>query len=250
VSAADAGDRLNWLWIGFFAATLGTGAVFGALSADGSAGFRLLPLLGAAALLALDRACGRLVPDPEALSRRQWAVVLTWYVGSLALLIPLVATYPPFGLAVYGFLPRVFIRLPLVAAVVAAALVVPALIVGQGGLSAAASAETWYASVGSGVLSVVIGVFIAAIVRQSDQRREALAALTAAQAEVAARGGGRGRRRGRLRPGRTGRPAGPGRRLRDRVAPAASPCARRVGACGERARARCHVGAAGARASG
>lgn len=69
---------------------------------------------------------------------------------------------------------------------VAAALVLPVLIIGQGGLSAAAYASTWYASVGSGVLSVLIGLFIHAIARQSEQRRQAMEALTAAQAEVAA----------------------------------------------------------------
>jgi signal transduction histidine kinase len=181
----DAGDRLDWLWTGFFVATLVLGAVISALSADGSTGFRLLPLLGVAVLLVLDRVCGRLAPDPETLGRAGLAVALVWYVASVTLLILLVEVYPPFSLAVYGFVPRIFTRLPLVPAVVAAALVLPAMILGQGGVSAAADARTWYASLGSGALSILIGVFITAIARQSAQRREALAALTAAQAEVA-----------------------------------------------------------------
>ena len=178
-------ERLEWLWTGFYAATLATGAVLGSLSDGGSFARRMLPLLGAATLLGLERLCSRLVPaDPDLATRRQIAIGLAWYGVSLALLVPLVETFPPFALAVYGFVPKIFSLLPLVASIPAAALVVPVLILGQSGLSAAEDADTWYASLGSGVLSVLVGLFIYVIAGQSEQRRRALAELTAAQAEA------------------------------------------------------------------
>jgi hypothetical protein len=47
----DAWERLGWLWSAFYATTLVIGGFFSALGADGSPGRRLLPVLGAAALL-------------------------------------------------------------------------------------------------------------------------------------------------------------------------------------------------------
>jgi signal transduction histidine kinase len=184
----DVWDRLAWLWTGFYATMLAAGALLGAAAAGGPVSRRALPLAGAVVLFGLERLVARLVGDPEQASRAGVAAGLGWYVASLALLVPLVETYPEFALAIYGFVPMVFSMLPLVAAVPAAVLVVPALFLGQEGLSAVTHAETWYASLGSGLLSVLVGFVMHAIASQSERRRQALAALTAAQAEVAAQG--------------------------------------------------------------
>jgi signal transduction histidine kinase len=182
----DAWERLGWLWSAFYAVTLGVGGFFSALYADGTAAHRLLPVAGAGALLALTHGTRRRILNPEAPTWGQLLLALGWYATSLALLVLLLEPYPQFGIAVYGFVPTVFGLLPIGWALPAGVVVVPVLLIGQGGLSAALEADTWYSSLGSGLLALVIGVFMHGIALQSDRRRQAVEALTAAQAEVAA----------------------------------------------------------------
>ncbi len=180
----DVWDRLGWLWGAFYGLMLAVAATLSATSLEGSAARRLVPVAGAVALLVLERVADRLVGPGDVVGRRALAIGLGWYAGSLALLVPLVQTSDFFGLALYGFLPRVFALLPERTGVAAAVAVVPVLLVGQGGTSVLSEPDAWASAVGSGVLSVVIGYFIFRIARQSAERRQALADLTAAQAEA------------------------------------------------------------------
>ena len=117
---------------------------------------------------------------------RDLVVAFGWYAASMGLLVLLLEPYPQFGIAVYGFVATIFTLLPVQLAIPAGVAVVPVLLIGQGGLSVALEADTWYSSLGSGLLALVVGLFMTGVARQSAQRRLAVEALTAAQAEVAA----------------------------------------------------------------
>ena len=181
----DAWERLGWLWSAFYATTLVIGAFFSALYADGSVWHRLLPVAGAVALFALSSAATRQIPDADYPRTRDIVLAFGWYAVSIVLLVLLLEPYPQFGIVVYGFVATVFTLLPVHLAVPAAVVVVPVLLIAQGGLSVALDADTWYSALGSGLLAVVVGLFMNGVARQSLQRRMAVEALTAAQTEVA-----------------------------------------------------------------
>ena len=181
----DAWERLGWLWSAFYATTLVIGAFFSALYADGPVWHRLLPVAGAVALFALSSAATRQIPDADYPGTRDIVLAFGWYAVSIVLLVLLLEPYPQFGIVVYGFVATVFTLLPVHLAVPAAVVVVPVLLIGQGGLSVALDADTWYSALGSGLLAVVVGLFMNGVARQSLQRRMAVEALTAAQTEVA-----------------------------------------------------------------
>ena len=157
----DVWDRLSWLWGAFYGLMLAVAATLSAVSLEGSAARRLVPVAGAVALLVLERVADRLVGPDDRPGGHAVAAGFGWYAASLALLIPLVQTSGFFGLALYGFLPRVFALLPERTSTVAAVAVVPVLLIGEGGTSVLTDPDAWASAVGSGVLSVVISFIMA-----------------------------------------------------------------------------------------
>ena len=166
-------DRLVWLWHGLFAATLLIPTVFALADGD-----RLLTAALAAGFASWYWLMVARHPDRW---ERPAPMVLYW-CGAIAFTVALAGQHEAYTMLLYSQYPLMFITLgwwSLVPTVVMTALV---------GWRAGA----WDAGAGAVLglittagLSAVIAMFVNAIVKQSERRREALEALAATRAELA-----------------------------------------------------------------
>lgn len=176
--ADDVDRRWDRLWDGFFLVSLAVPTVLAVLDADGPAA--AATVAGTAAALGLWHwLMAPRLPEPAAPRR-----ALVWYVGAVVGLVLLVRLDATYFMLLYGLFPQVFGRLDRWAIPGAIGL---SLAFFAGSAGHAASAGAWLLNFGTTVvMSVLIGLFVTAVTRQSDERREALRALEATRAELAA----------------------------------------------------------------
>jgi signal transduction histidine kinase len=180
VTGRDAWDRLGWLWTALFAFTLGVPTAVACLDETLSSQDRLAVVAVAAALAVLHWLV--IVRHPEWWERRLGPLAVYWAVAS-GLAVVLAALQPSFMILLYGLYPLMFLTLAwwgMVPLVGLTAMMGWAL---GGWGSGSALVTNLLATAG---LAGLIGAFITTIGRQSEQRRDALAALAATRAELAA----------------------------------------------------------------
>ncbi len=167
-------DRLVWLWHGLFAATLLIPTVFALAEADRLLTAALATAFGSWYWLMVARHADRWErPAPMAL----------YWCGAIAFTVALAGQHPAYVMLLYSQYPLMFITLgwwSLVPIVVMTALVGWRTGAWDGGAGAVLGLIT------TAGLSAVIAMFVNATVKQSEQRREALEALAATRAELAA----------------------------------------------------------------
>lgn len=166
-AAVHAWDRLDGMWAGVFYVTLGIPTVAVLVDAD-STGPRAL-LLASTAIVAgarelATRWIAREVPGGAAIrfadgARGHVVVGLGWAVVTLVGLIVLVRSEPMYFFALYGLFPQSFVVLPRNWAIAFAGLLVPAVLLAEGGApNALASSEFLITAVGSILVSVTLGL--------------------------------------------------------------------------------------------
>jgi len=178
-TGGDAWDRFGWLWTALFAFTLGVPTVValldGALTAQ-----QKLTVAAVAGLLAVLHWLV-IVRHPDWWERRLVALAVYWAAAS-GLAVLLATMQQSFTILLYGLYPLMFLTLGwwgMVPLVGVTALMGWAL---GGWGSGSALITNLLATAG---LAGLIGAFITTIARQSEQRRDALAALAATRAELA-----------------------------------------------------------------
>jgi len=174
----DAWHRLTPLWHGLFLTTLLLATAIVLLTGDASPDERLpvLALVAAFALLHL-LVLARYPPWARGLG----PMAAYWLLASGLLLALLELGGDAFGIVMYGLYPLMFATLGWWAMVPVVGLTaLTGLMIGQ--LDDAGGALSVVASAG---LAALVAVFVTAIARQSEQRRDALAALAATRAELA-----------------------------------------------------------------
>ncbi|MFP5282435.1 MAG: histidine kinase, partial [Actinomycetes bacterium] len=176
----DVGDRLGTIWHGLFAVTLLVPtAIALAVDDDLSPSDRVVVAATAAGLALWHWLV--LVRHPDWAERRLGMMAGYWLVaGALAVL--LASRHGSYAVLLYGLYPLMFITLGYGG-------IVPVV-----GLTAAMgwAMDTWNSGttavtnlLATSTLSLLIAVFVTAISRQSEQRRDALAQLAATRAELA-----------------------------------------------------------------
>jgi len=179
VSGRDAWDWLNWLWHGLFAVTLAMPTIITLTDPDVTGRSKVLVVglattLGLAHWLVLAR-------HPEWWERRLGLLAGYWAVAC-GLVTAMATQHGSFTIALYGLYPLMIMTLGwwgMVPVVGLTALMGWAL---GGWGSSQAMITNLLATSG---LAALITVFISAISRQSEQRRDALAQLAATRAELA-----------------------------------------------------------------
>ena len=180
VAGRDAADRLIPLWHGLFAATLAIPTAIALLAGDLAVRDRVAVAVLAAAFamwhwLVLAR-------HPQWWERRP-ALMAGYWAVACAFAVLLTGLHDSFLVQLYGLYPLMFMTLGwwgVVPVVALTALVGWSL----GGWDSGSAMLTNL--LGNASLAVLIAVFVRAIAQQSEQRREALAALAATRAELAA----------------------------------------------------------------
>jgi signal transduction histidine kinase len=122
-----------------------------------------------------------------ALRRTEWderAPMLLWLAGVLALTWALLGRHEAYLFLIYGLYPQLFARLGRWTVPGVAALTI--LVAWRTGALVADDAAARWGLLGSLGLALLIGFFVNALARQTSAREEALAALEATQAELAA----------------------------------------------------------------
>jgi signal transduction histidine kinase len=176
----NSGSERGWslLWDGFAALTLAvpTGLAVAAAPAAGDAAVTLGLAGGLAAWHWL-----------TALRRPDWderAPMLVWLAGVLVLTWALLGRHESFVFLIYGLFPQLFARLGRWVVPGVAALTI--LVAWASGALVADDPAMRWGLLGSILLALLIGLFVNALVRETRAREEALAALEATRAELAA----------------------------------------------------------------
>jgi signal transduction histidine kinase len=179
VTGREAWDWLNWLWHGLFAVTLAMPTIITLTDPDVTGRGKVL-VVGLAAVLGLAHWLV-LARHPEWWERRLGLLAGYWAVAC-ALVAAMATQHGSFTIALYGLYPLMIMTLGwwgMVPVVGLTALMGWAL---GGWGSSQAMITNLLATSG---LAALITVFISAISRQSEQRRDALAQLAATRAELA-----------------------------------------------------------------
>lgn len=179
--AAQRERRWGLVWDGFFALTLAAPTVY-ALADAPSATHRAVTL-GVAAAFGLWH-------WQAALRHLEWegrAAMLVWFAGALAFTWVLLGRHDSYLFVIYGLYPQLFRLLSRYRYVVPGVIVLTVTIFWRTGVVSADSLSGDIVSVaGSVLLSLMVGLFVAALVRQSAARQRALDELEATRAELAA----------------------------------------------------------------
>ncbi len=190
--AVHAWDRFDGMWAAVFYVTLGIPTVSSMVDADAGAGRRLSVVAAVAAMAgARELAVRRVAREVTGGSSIGFApgardhvlVGLAWALATVAGLVVLVRADPIFFFALYGLFPQSFVVLPRNWAIAFAGVLVPTMLVAEEGMEAF-DGDFVTSAVGSGLVALVLGVFIHGISRESEDRHDAIVALEAAQAEA------------------------------------------------------------------
>jgi len=177
---ADVGDRLNVLWHGLFLATLALATALALLDEELTLAER--GVVAALVLVLVGWHWLVLARHPDWWERRYLAMAGYWVVAC-GLVVLLADRHQNFSLVLYGLYPLMFITLgwwamvPIVGVTAGVGWAIGGWGAGPG------SIVNLLATAG---LALLVAVFVSAISRQSEQRREALAQLAATRAELAA----------------------------------------------------------------
>ena len=170
-------DRWEWLWHGVFGVTLVVPTAI-AIARPQSAGSRALT----AAVAGAFAAWYWLLPVRHPQWAQQVKPHLVYLVGAAAFTLVLVERDEAFLFLIYGLYPQMFVllgRWGAAAAVVVTVLVLPRAVPDGPPLGVI----VWIA--GSAALAVVLGLFITAIAKQSEDRKQALDELAATRSGLA-----------------------------------------------------------------
>lgn len=171
-------DRWELLWTGLFAATLALPTVLAVAEAD-SASEAALPIGVACAFGAWHWLLAVRHPDWE----ERWPMAL-WFAGALGFTWVLIGIDGNYLMVIYGLYPQVFGLLGRGA--IPGAVALTAMVFWRIGLLSEGGIRTVLTVAGSTLLAVMIGVFVRALARQSEERKRALDELDATRAELAA----------------------------------------------------------------
>jgi signal transduction histidine kinase len=180
IAERDVAERLTHLWHGLFAATLAIPTAIALLSGDlpGRNRVAVTVLAGGFALLHWTV----LASHPQWWQRRP-AVMAGYWVVACGFVVLLASLHEAFVILLYGLFPLLFLTLGWWGVVPVVGLIA---LVGwaRGGWDSGSGMVVNL--LGSAALAVLIAAFVEAIARQSEQRRDALAALASARADLAA----------------------------------------------------------------
>jgi signal transduction histidine kinase len=185
---ADVWVKWDWLWTTIFYLSVAVSTLF-MLVDDGREGSIWRPLLLTAVLLLWHGVGFRLVygggRDREVRPYRQFVVLL----GDIGLWFLLVGLSPAYYYVLAGLFSQIFRHLPIPYATIAILLLTAAIIVQQsrdaGQPISLNNPYVWIYLFIAGS-SILLGMWMSAIIHQSDQRRQLIEQLEATQAELAA----------------------------------------------------------------
>lgn len=184
----DIWERWNWLWhIIFYLAIL---VSFGFALRDDNLIWPISAVGALTLLMVLWHGIGMMLAYRNLVSWEKYPTArLIVLVGDIGLWFILVTLTPAYYITLFGLFIQVFRHLPVryaaITALVLTMLMLVEQIVDSGEMISMNNPNSWLFALG-GISSIMVGMWISAIIEQSTQRRELIEQLEAAQSELAA----------------------------------------------------------------